>query len=65
MMVVGYSLNSKDIIELLSRLKAETPEYPANMLAERKANFLRQAANLEVQSKEQGGEGGHQGGSSG
>jgi hypothetical protein len=64
-MVAKPPLGSKEIIALLSRLRAETPEYPANMLAARKTAFLRQAATLNIQGKGQGGEGGQQGGSGG
>lgn len=57
-MVARKPLNSKEIIALLSRLKSETPEYPADMLAVRKAKFLKQVAALKIQRKDQGGEGG-------
>ena len=57
--------SSKEIIELLSRLKAETPDYPAHILAARKNSFLNQAATLKIQGRGHGGEGGQQGGSSG
>lgn len=50
------------IIELLSTLKAETPEYPAHLLEARKIAFLKQAATLNIPGKGQGGEGGQQGG---
>jgi len=59
------SPNSKEIIKLLSKLKAETLEYPADMLMSRKAAFLKQAVTLKIQGKGQGGEGGQQGGSGG
>jgi hypothetical protein len=62
-MMSKQSLNPKDIIELVSRLKAETPEYPADMLAARKAAFLKQAATIKIQVDSQGGDGGQQGGS--
>lgn len=64
-MVAWNSPDSNKIFELLSRLKAETPEYPVKLLEARRVDFLRQAATLEVQSKDQGGEGGQQGGSAG
>ena len=57
--------SSKEIVELLSRLKAETPDYPAHLLAARKNSFLNQAASLKIQGKGQGGEGGQQGSSGG
>ena len=51
----------KEIIEWLSRLKSETPEYPQKMFAARKAAFLKQAAIVKIQGKGHGGEGGQQG----
>lgn len=59
------SLNPKDIIKLLTQLKEQTPEYPAQLLEARKAALLKQAATLKLQGKGQGGEGGSEGGSSG
>lgn len=64
-MVARTPPSSKEIIELLSRLKAETPDYPANLLEARKSAFIKQAATFRVQGKGQGGEGGQQAGSSG
>lgn len=64
-MVARMPPSAKDIIGLLSKLKAQTPEYPTNMLAARKDAFIKQAATLRIQGKGQGGEGGEQGGSSG
>jgi hypothetical protein len=64
-MILRPSPTQDEIIELLSRLKATTPEYPADMLAARKAVFLKQATTIQIQSKGQGGDSGHQGGSSG
>jgi hypothetical protein len=57
--------DSKQIIELLAKLKLETPDYPANMLAVRRAAFISQATTLRIQGKGQGGEGGQQGGNAG
>jgi hypothetical protein len=64
-MMPKRSLNPKEIIGLLSKLKSETPEYPADMLEARKATFLQQAATLKIPGKGQGGEGGQQSGNSG
>lgn len=64
-MMPRRSLNPKEIIGLLSKLKSETPEYPADLLENRKAAFLQHAATLKIQGKGQGGDGGQQGGSSG
>lgn len=58
-------LNPEEITNLFSKLKAETPEYPSEMMAARKAAFLKQAVNIKIDMKGQGGKGGHQGGSSG
>ena len=64
-MIPKRSLNPKEIIGLLSKLKSETPDYPADLLEARKAAFLKQAAILKIQGKGQGGQSGQQGGSSG
>ena len=52
------SFNPKDIISLLTKLKEQTPEYPAELLEARKAALLKHAATLNIQGKGQGGEGG-------
>jgi hypothetical protein len=57
-------MKPEEIINLLSKLKDETPGYPAEMLAGRKAAFLKQAVNIKIDGKGQGGEGGQQGGGS-
>ena len=59
------SLDSKEIIDLLSKLKEETPEYPAQMMEARKAAFLKQAANLRIPGEGNGGEGSSDAGGSG
>jgi len=61
----GKPLNTKEITELLSKLKAETPEYPSELMEARKAAFLKQAVNIKIDRTGQGGNGGHQGGSGG
>lgn len=61
-MVAGYSPPLNEIKDLLSRLRAETPEYPVELLEARKANFLNQAAMIKAKSKGPSGEGGHQAG---
>jgi len=58
-------LKPKEITELLSKLKDTTPDYPAEMMAAQKAVFLKQAVNIKIEGKGQGGEGGQQGGGSG
>ena len=64
-MTAKRSMNSEEVIKLLSKLKAETPDYPADLMAAKKAAFLKQAVNIKIDSKGQGGEGGQHGGSSG
>ena len=64
-MMPKRSLNPKEIISLLSKLKSETPEYPTELLDARKAAFLKQASTLKIQGKGQGGEGGQEGGTGG
>jgi len=59
------TLNPEEITDLLSKLKNETPDYPSDMMAARKAAFLKQAVNIKIDTKGQGGEGGQQGGSGG
>jgi hypothetical protein len=63
MMSAEKPMKPEEIINLLSKLKDETPDYPAEMLAGRKAAFLKQVVNIKIDGKGQGGEGGQQGGS--
>ncbi|MGB7874975.1 MAG: hypothetical protein WBL25_11380 [Anaerolineales bacterium] len=58
-------MKTKHITDLLSKLKAETPDYPSELMAAKKAAFLKQAVNIKIDGKGQGGEGGQQGGSGG
>jgi len=55
--------NQNEIIELLSRLKAETPDYHSDLLAARKAAFINQAVAIQFDGPKQGGKGGGDGGS--
>jgi hypothetical protein len=64
-MIKGNPPGSKEIINLLSKLKAETPDYPTDLLVARKAAFLGQASILKIQGGGRGGEGGQQGGGGG
>ena len=64
-MMSKRSINPREIIRLLSKLKSETPEYPAELLDARKAAFLKQAVTLKIEGKGQGGEGGQEGGTGG
>ena len=59
------SLNSQDIIGLLSKLKAGTPDYPAGLMAARKAAFMKQAIALNIHGRGHSGKGGGDGGSAG
>jgi len=56
------TMNSKEIIDLLGKAKAGTPDYPADLMAARKAAFLKQSIVVKIDTK---GQGGQQGGSSG
>lgn len=60
-----FSFGPKEIINLLSKLKANTPDYPAEMFSARKAAFLKQVAAIQLQSGGPGGNGGQQAGGSG
>jgi len=64
-MMPKRSLDPKDIASLLSKLKDQTPEYPANMMEARKAAFLKQAASLKTQMDGKGGNDGGNAGNSG
>lgn len=57
------SLEPNDIINLLSKLKAETPGYPSDLLAARKAAFLEQVVTLKYDGPGKGGKGGGDSGS--
>ena len=54
-------MSTKEITDLITKLKSETPEYPAELLAARKAAFLKQAVNISMSTK--GGPQGSSGGS--
>jgi hypothetical protein len=49
------SLNPNDVINLLSKLKARTPDYPPDLLAARKAVFLKQVVTISIDSSGKGG----------
>jgi hypothetical protein len=59
------SLNPQDIIGLLSKLKAGTPDYPTDLMAARKAAFIKQAVALKIHGRGHSGKGGGDGGSAG
>jgi hypothetical protein len=54
-------LERQDIIELLAKLKAETPDYPADLVEARKAAYLKQIVDIQISRKDQGGEAGKSG----
>ena len=53
-------LEQKDIINLLDKLREETPEYPVQLAKSRKESFLKQIVDIKLS-----GEGGGGGGQSG
>ncbi|MGB7875728.1 MAG: hypothetical protein WBL25_15205 [Anaerolineales bacterium] len=57
------SLNPNDIINLLSRLKAKTPDYPLEMKVARKTAFMKQVVAINISGPSLGGKGGGDGGS--
>ena len=59
----GQSFSSRDIIGLLTKLRLKTPDYPSDLMAARKAAFLRQAITIKFNGPKQGGKGGGDGGS--
>jgi hypothetical protein len=58
-------LEHQDIIELLAKLKAETPDYPADLVEARKAAYLKQIVEIEISRNDRRGEGGNRGGTGG
>jgi len=59
------SMKPEEIIKLLSKLKAGTPDYPAELVAAKKAAFLKQAATIKINGKGRGGGSSGSGGGSG
>ena len=58
-------LERQDIIELLAKLKAETPDYPADLVEARKSAYLKQIVEIQISRKDQGGEAGKRGAAGG
>jgi len=58
------SLNPNEIIGLLARLKEQTPDYPPDLLATRKAAFMAQIVSINIGGPKPGGKGGGDGGGS-
>jgi len=55
-MVSKKPMDTKEITDLLSKLKAETPDYPSDLLAAKRAAFLKQAVNIKIDGNGQGGQ---------
>ncbi len=58
-------LSHQEIVELLSKLKDETPEYPADLEEAQKSSYLKQIVEIEISRTNQGGYGGKQTGAGG
>ena len=58
-------LKPKEVTDLLSKLKSTTPDYPSDLMAARKAAFLKKAIAIGLEGKGPSGGGGQQGGSGG
>lgn len=58
-------LTHQEIVELLSKLRDETPEYPADLEEARKFSYLKQIVEIEISKRDQGGSGGKQAGAGG
>ena len=58
-------LNDQEIIELISKLREETPEYPPELMKSRKSGFLERVAELKDSGSDRGGGGRYGGGSGG
>lgn len=56
-MIAKQFLHPKEIIELLSKLKEKTPDYPTDLMAARKAAFLKQIDEIKPDQPGQGGGG--------
>ena len=57
----GKNIKPKEVIDLLSKLKTETPDYPSDLLAARKSAFINQAITIKFEGPKQGGKGGGDG----
>jgi hypothetical protein len=52
------SFSHKDLVDLLGKLKEETPEYPAKLVDARKESFLKHVLDMGASGGGQGGDGG-------
>lgn len=55
----------KDIVQLLAKLKEETPEYPTHLVNARKDSYLKQILEINISGQSQSDESGQGGGSEG
>jgi hypothetical protein len=62
-MIFNKTPSKNEIINLLSKLKVETPDYPNDLLAARKAAFINQTVATKIDGSKPGGKGGGDGGS--
>jgi hypothetical protein len=58
-------LTHQEIVELLSKLRDDTLEYPAELKEARESSFLKQIVEIEISRRNQGGNGGKQAGAGG
>ena len=63
--MANKSLEPRDIIRLLGKLKEETPDYPANLVEARKYSFLKQIVDTQISSQGRNGDGNQGGGTGG
>ena len=63
--MANKTLRNQDIVEMLSELRNETPEYPPELIRSRKTTFLKRAVDLKISGEGQSGKGGGQGGAGG
>lgn len=59
------SFSHKDLVELLGKLKEETPEYPAKLVDARKDSFLKHVLEMSASGGGQGGDSGSDSGDEG
>jgi hypothetical protein len=59
------SFSHKDLVEMLGKLKEETPEYPAKLVDARKESFLKHVLDMGASGGGRGGDGGSDSGEEG
>jgi hypothetical protein len=65
MIMAKKSLKQKDIVDMLSELRNETPEYPPELMRSRKTTFIKRVVDLKISGTSQDGKGGYKGGDDG